>query len=166
MKTKKQIKELSNCCKAPLITHSSDEGTGYYECSACHWSCDVLSTPKPSAVKRGVKEIQKGCKCHCHFGGDYKECTKVKGHPVVTCEHCTPPQELPEQDAVCTEHGREGCSHKFPQEPVLLFECEDCKQWVRAKVVTFIDGKYSIENHECVLPQEPQEQECDCHNSQ
>jgi hypothetical protein len=280
MTPKKQIKEISNCCKAPLITHSSDEGTGYYECSSCHKACDAaveeqiketvewrrdcsngqehipecqgcddicvltrgdlevvttrftagtLSSPKPSAVRRGVKEerecrqpdckacafekeffkeeknctkagclhtincpvdklpnlkdsdlakgtrtlaetietvkklekIQKRCKCHCHFGGDYKECTKVKGHPVVTCEHCTPPQELPEQDAVCTEHGREGCSHKFPQEQDRLFECEDCKQWVRAKVVTFIDGKYSIENHVCVPPQEPQEQECE-----
>jgi hypothetical protein len=97
-----------------------------------------------------AKKQIKGCKC-CEYGHQFRFrnlCEACQGHTT------TPPQEPQEQDAVCTEHGREGCSHKFPQEPVLLFECENCKQWVRAKVVTFIDGKYAIENHECV-PQEP-----------
>lgn len=44
-----QTEQLSNCCKAELITESSDEGTGFYRCSQCQQACDIL-TPDDEKV--------------------------------------------------------------------------------------------------------------------
>lgn len=37
--------EQSNCCNAPVIIRSGDEGTSYYECSQCGKPCDIGSIP-------------------------------------------------------------------------------------------------------------------------
>ena len=50
-----EIKEISNCCMADVITRSGDEGTGHYECSNCGQACDLWSK---TGLKRS-KPIQK-----------------------------------------------------------------------------------------------------------
>lgn len=34
---------VSSCCKAMLVAHVSDEGTGHYTCSKCGEACDQHS---------------------------------------------------------------------------------------------------------------------------
>lgn len=44
-KSMKNAEPISNCCKTPLITHQSDEGTGYYSCMKCGKPCDIHPEP-------------------------------------------------------------------------------------------------------------------------
>lgn len=44
--------KISSCCKAPIIYHTEDEGTGYMSCEKCGKACDWYSEPtKHKAVK-------------------------------------------------------------------------------------------------------------------
>lgn len=50
------MNEQSNCCKARLITVSSDEGTSYYMCSACKNPCDMASEQSMNETEKELIE--------------------------------------------------------------------------------------------------------------
>lgn len=63
-----QKKEISSCCKAPIIVVGGDEGTNYYECTKCKNACNPL--PELSACCDMCMKLSTdvlGCSdCLCH----------------------------------------------------------------------------------------------------
>ncbi len=46
---------ISNCCKAMLVAHITDEGTGHYTCSNCSEPCDQSYSRRQENVSSKVK---------------------------------------------------------------------------------------------------------------
>lgn len=46
-------------------------------------------------MKLTKTQTKQECRCHCHFGGNYKDC---KAHEALTCKHCQQPKECQQKD--------------------------------------------------------------------
>ncbi len=74
------MKDLSSCCKAPIVTQIADEGTGCYICTKCRKGCDVWHEEKEVRQCTECRSLSPTGACdncgHCEYPIRCPKCLK------------------------------------------------------------------------------------------
>ena len=58
-KQKKEIEQVSNCCRAKLVVIQGNEGTSYNTCSSCIEPCDIYVAPTKQSIGKIRNKLSK-----------------------------------------------------------------------------------------------------------